>query len=427
MKILHLVPGTGNFYCGACLRDAALVRGLRERGHDVVMQPLYLPVVLETTEVRERVRLGGINLFMQVKHRAFRKSSAWLERLLDAEGLLRMSAHLSGMTRARDLGEMTLACLQGPEGPQARAWADLIQWITEDLQPDVVSVSNSLISGVAGALKAETELPVVISLQGEDVFLDALPEPFREQAWSQLSQNAANVDRFVAPSGFYSKHMRQRLGLGEEKVATVPNGVDLETFRPRPEVQDPGPPSIGFLARLCHGKGLHLLVEAFIQLKRQNAVPDLQLQIAGACTPADRPFMKTQVRELAKAGVSEDVRWHPNVDLNQKVFFLQNRTVFSVPTVYPEAFGLYAAEALACGVPLVQPDHGAFPELVGETGAGKLVEPKNAEALAEGLKELLLDSDAHEKAVLAALKAAKTRFSADSMCEEYESVLETLA
>ena len=66
--------------------------------------------------------------------------------------------------------------------------------------------------------------------------------------------------------------------------------------------------------------------------------------------------------------------------------------MLSVPTLYREPKGLYVLEALANGVPVVQPDHGAFPELIAATGGGVLVEPGRPEVLAAALEALIDDS-----------------------------------
>ena len=83
MRILQLTPGTGSFYCGSCLRDVALVRALRGRGHEATISPLYLPFALETEEdpsATEPVRMGGINVYLQQKAPLMGRLPAWLTR-----------------------------------------------------------------------------------------------------------------------------------------------------------------------------------------------------------------------------------------------------------------------------------------------------------------------------------------------------------
>ena len=126
----------------------------------------------------------------------------------------------------------------------------------------------------------------------------------------------------------------------------------------------PASPVLGYLARLCPLKGLDILVDAFLQLKSTDKYPDLRLEIAGGMTAEDEPFVDEQRRKLTQAGLTECFSIRPNVDRDQKLDFLRKLSIFSVPSRYPEAFGLYVIEALAAGVPVVLPESGAFPELV---------------------------------------------------------------
>lgn len=391
MRILHLVPGTGNFYSGVCLRDHALVRQLRAEGHDARLIPLYLPLILDQPEPGlEKTRLGGVGLYFQQHSAFFRWLPRPVQQLLDARPILRLASACMSMTRARDLGVMTVGSFQGLEGPQRKAWRQLIEFLKRDPRPDVISISLGLLAGLAKPIKEEIGCRVVVSLQGEDVFLDHLPEPWKTEAWGQLAATRAFVDRFIAPSEFYANRMRERLGLENGNPVVARNGPGCDEFQPAFESQNGAPPAIGFLARQCHGKGLDLLVDAFIQLKRNPDTPrNLRLRIGGSMTGADRKFVREQRQKLADSGLADSAEFCPNLSFEAKLKFIQSLTALSVPARYPEAFGLYAAEAMACGVPIVQPNHGAFPELIEIAGSGRVCEPRNAESLAEALGQQL--------------------------------------
>ncbi len=177
----------------------------------------------------------------------------------------------------------------------------------------------------------------------------------------------------------------------------VPNGTALEGYPvelARPAMD--APPVIGYLARFTRGKGLGLLVEAFIVLKKRGRFPNAKLRCAGSMTDGDARYVETLKARLAAAGCAEDVEWRPNVSREEKIAFLEGLTVFSVPATYGEAFGMYVIEALAAGVPVVLPNHAAFPELVAATGGGRLfelgaTEPESAARLAEALENMLAD------------------------------------
>jgi glycosyltransferase involved in cell wall biosynthesis len=148
---------------------------------------------------------------------------------------------------------------------------------------------------------------------------------------------------------------------------------------------------LGFFARMCREKGLDTLVSAFIALRKRGRVTNLKLRIGGSCGPADEPLVNELRQVLNKEGLADEVDFHPNLDRAAKLAFFHTLTVFSVPAVYGEAFGLYLIEAMAAGVPVVQPRIGAFPELVEATGGGLTCVPGDPQALAEAIESLLLD------------------------------------
>jgi glycosyltransferase involved in cell wall biosynthesis len=337
MRVLHLTPGTGNFHCGSCLRDNALIKALRVRGHDAIMSPLYLPLVTDREEASpdQPIRVGGISLYFQQKMPWFHRLPRFVHRWLNRPGLLKFAAKGMGMTSAKMLGEMTVGSLKGREGKQWGEWHQLINWIKQEAKPDVVSLSNSLLSGLAPALAEEVGVPVLVSLQGEDSFLDTLIEPWRSEAWEAMQTNARSVSRFIAPSAFYQRLMAERLGVPLEKIAVLPNGLDLTPF-PVAEA-DPNWPTIGYLARMIHGKGLGTLVDAFIELTRRKSLPRVRLRIGGAFTPMDEAYVREQQAKLAAAGCAERVTWHPNLSFEEKMRFLGELSVFSVPATYGEA------------------------------------------------------------------------------------------
>jgi glycosyltransferase involved in cell wall biosynthesis len=421
MRIVQLVPGTGNFYCGSCLRDNALVHGLRANGHQVLMVPLYLPLVTDEPAENKNVPifLSGISVFLEQKFPGFRHTPDWFNRALSSPGLLRLTANLAGMTTAKDLGESAVSMLQGAGSRQTREVERLVAWLRAQGAPDVICLSNSLLSGLAQRLKQELKVPIVSNFQGEDSFLDGLAEPYRQQSWELLAKRCAEVDHFIAVSQYYSDLMRRRLGLAPERVSVVYPGVAIEDFGPDSQRQEP--PVIGYLARMHHSKGLSTLVEAYLKLKERNRLPGLRLRIAGAQTNADHRFVEGLRQRLAS--VSKDVEFLPNLDRPAKLTFYRNISLFSVPATYGEAFGLYLLEAWASGLAVVQPRHGAFPELLGKTGGGVLCEPDDSVALAESLERLLLDPSQAQRLGQAGRKAVEQEFTIQTMTRNTEGVL----
>ena len=426
MRIIHLTPGTGTFHCGSCLRDNALVKALRARRHDALMVPLYLPMVTdrEVQASEQVVRVGGISLYLQERLPLFRFAPGFVKRWLDHPKRLRFAAGFMGMTSAADLGRMTLGSLAGESGNQWPEWRKLIEWLKTQPKADVVSLSNSLLSGLAGPLTRELGAPVLCSLQGEDSFLDSLPEPWREQCWAAMRENARHVARFVAPSRYYARAMSKRLAVPMERIAVIPNGIDVNSFAEA--APDLNLPVIGYLARMIPGKGLTTLVDAFTEMVRRNNVPRLRLKIGGAKTPADEKYVAGLEKKLAEAGCAERVSWHPNMSFDEKRRFFRDVTVFSVPATYGEAFGLYLVEAMACGIPVVQPRSGAFEEIIESTGGGVLCAPDDPASLVEGLEALLLDPARREAIGKKAMASARASFTSAAMAERFESAITSL-
>lgn len=423
MRIVQLTPGTGNFYCGSCLRDHALAKALRALGHEIIIVPLYLPMVVEEEDPAQPVGplfLGGINMYLQLKSAFFRRTPRWLDRFFDRESLLRKVVSRSNMTSPRELGELTVECLLGGGGRQKKEVAKLIDWLKTQPKPDIVVFSNGLLVGVAAAVKEALGTPVVCTLQGEDSFLDTLPEPYRERAWDLFREKGAEIARFVAVSEYHAGVMRQRLRMGSEKIASVLNGIDFTGLVADPEKRVE-PPIIGYLARMCMGKGLHTLVDAFIDLRQRTTV-EARLHLAGAMTAVDHDFVESQRKKLADAGFAEDVEFTPNLKAEQKNEFLQRLSVLSVPACYGESFGLYVIEALACEVPVVQPNHGAFPEILGKCGGGVLCDPDDPTSLADSLEIMLTLEDRRRKLGHEGGLKARQYFTSERMAKEVAAI-----
>lgn len=426
MNIVQLTPGAGAMYCGNCLRDNALVAELRRQGHDVTMVPLYLPLTLDEADesAGTPVFFGGISVYLEQKSPLFRRAPNWIRRLLAADGLLRWAAGRAAKTRAADAGDLMLSMLRGEEGNQAAELDELLAWLRRQPKPDLVCISNALLVGLVRRLKAELGTKVVCTLQGEDSFLDALPEPQRGEAWRLLAERAREVDWFIAPSRYFADRMTQRLGLQPERVTVIHNGLNLEGYtgpaatRRESRLTENAAPVLGYLARMCPEKGLDTLVEAFIHVKRRERIPRLKLHIAGSCGPGDEAFVKSLRRRLAEAGYIGETVFSPNLSRAEKVGLLESLSVFSVPARYGEAYGLYVVEAMAAGVPVVQPRTAAFPELIAATGGGVLCEPDDAKSLADAIESLLLEPARARALGAAGRQAVFERFNIEARTDE---------
>jgi glycosyltransferase involved in cell wall biosynthesis len=121
---------------------------------------------------------------------------------------------------------------------------------------------------------------------------------------------------------------------------------------------------------------------------------------------------------LHEQGHSANVDFRPNLSRTEKLDFLQSLSVFSVPAAWKEAFGLYIIESLAAGVPVVQPNHGAFPELIAATGGGVLYAAEDETALAESLETLLLAPERARELGRTGRAAVVEKYGVETMARE---------
>src|SRR2546429_296910 len=421
MNIVQIPPGAGGMYCGNCFRDNALVAALRQQGHAVLMVPLYLPMTLEEEDqsAGTPIFFSGVNVYLEQKSPLFRHAPGGLHHLLESPALLKWAAGRAARTRAEEVGDLTISMLRGEAGNQARELDELIAWLQQKPHPDVICLSNALLVGLVRKLKQELRSPVVCMLQGEDYFLDSLPQPQRDEAWKTLAERAAEADLFIAPSRYFSGLMTKRLGLPTDRVRVVFNGINLEGYSTvtNYELRLRSSPVLGYFARMCPEKGLDRLVDAYILLKRRERTKHLKLRVGGGCGPSEEPFVHALRERLKTNGVLHDVEFHPNLDRQAKLEFLRSLSVLCVPALYSEAFGLYVVESLASGVPVVQPRAASFPELIEATGGGVLYEPGDVKALADAVEGLLADPENLRALGEAGRKAVWKAFSAERMAE----------
>lgn len=389
MKILSIAAGAAGMYCGSCLRDNALAAELLRRGHDVILLPLYTPLRTDEPSVAHRkVFFGGISIYLQQLSGVFRHTPRLLDRLWDAPWALKLASRSSLPVSPQQLGELTVSMLEGAGGIHAREVDKLVEWLRHETPPDVVNLPNSLLIALAAPLKEALRRPVCCTLQGEDLFLEGLPEPYRTRALDLIRRHLPHVDAFLPVSRFYADFMAAYLEIPREKMRVVPLGVNAADFSAAPE---PGgrPFTVGFLARVAPEKGLHVLAGAFLHLAQRGEFSGV-VKAAGYLPPESRTYLSDILKRVADAGLASRFHYMGEVDRAGKIEFFRSIDAFSLPCTYGEPKGLSVLEALAAGVPVVQPRVGAFPEMLERTGGGLLVDPGPAN-LAAGLQELARD------------------------------------
>ncbi len=404
-------------FCGNCFRDNALVAALRGKGHDVLMVPLYLPLTLDEENQSAGVPIffNGVNVYLGQSSPFYRRAPGWIRRIVGSERVLKWAANRAGKTRAEDVGDLTVSMLNGEEGNQSRELAELLAWLKTQPKPDIVCLSNSLLLGLTRELRAGLNVPLVCLLQNEAPYIDSMPDGLRDEVWAIMAERAKDIDCFIAPSRFYADKMIERLGLPADKMRVIHNGINLDGYEPAKH--PPDSPALGFFSRMCRDKGLDALVDAFIALKKNNRIPNLKLSIGGGCGPGDEPFVKELRDKLHAKALLGDVDFHPNLSREEKQEFLRSLSVLSVPAQFGESFGFYVIEAMAAGVPVVQPRCASFPELIEITGGGITYEPADRETLAATLESFLHDPVKARKLGQAGREAVHEKFSIDTMAQ----------
>jgi glycosyltransferase involved in cell wall biosynthesis len=389
VRILSFTGGAGSMYCGSCLRDNALAAALLARGHDVVLTPVYTPTRTDERNVSQaQVFFGGISVFLEQQVPLFRHTPRIFDRLWDAPWVIELASKRQIKVDPRSLGEMTVSMLRGERGFQAKEVEKLLAWLRREPKFDVINIPYALLLGLAEPLRRELHVPICCTLQGEDLFLDGLGEPYRTQSMELIRSASRFVDAFLPVSEYYRDYMPGYLGLPAAKMRLVPLGINMEGYAPRPPRRSGEPFTIGYLARIAPEKGLHALCEGYRALRAMSGVGRSRLVAAGYLAPEHRPYLDRLVSQMREWGLAGEFEYRGEVDRAQKTAFLQSLDVFSVPATYEEPKGMFLLEALANGVPVVQPRRGAFPEIVRNTGGGVIVEPDDPGALAAALNEL---------------------------------------
>ncbi len=426
MRVLAILPGSGgSFYCQNCLRDIAVAAALRQRGHAVTLMPLYLPATAEMPAPDAvPVFYGAVTLYLRHRYAFLRHlPRAWFKPL-DAWPVLRLAARFAGSTSASGLEDLTLSMLRGPDGRQADELQRVSEWVAAlpaDEKPEVIVLSNALLAGLAKTLKQAAGCPVFCWLQDEHVWTDAMEPALRDTVVRVIADDARAIDGFIAVSAAYAKRMTQLLSLDPARVRVVFPSLDPKDYAATDVSRRPA--TVGFLSRLSAEEGFDRFVDAFLLLRRDARFAGVRLAATGGPS-ADKRFLKRQLSKLSAAGLLAEADISPRRFVNDRFGFLSGLTLLCVPGgAAPEAFGYYAIEAMAAGVPVVLPSQGAFPEIAAAAGCGTLVEAATPENLAETWAALLADPVRLRRESELGRVAASTVFSQAASAAALESVL----
>jgi glycosyltransferase involved in cell wall biosynthesis len=406
MNILSITAGAAGMYCGSCSRDNALAVELLRRGHRVTLLPLYTPTNPDEANVsNKRVLFGGISIYLQQYSSIFRKTPRLLDRLWDTPWVINAFASRSLSTDPKLLGDLTISMLEGDRGVLRKEFDKLLEWIADEPVPDVINLPNSLLIGLAAPLRRALKRPICCTLQGEDLFLNGLVEPYRSRAVALVREQVKDVDHFLSVSDYYVPIMSDMLTIPPGRISVVPLGINLAGYERATRADDTF--RVGYFARVAPEKGL-------------------RLEAAGYIAPAQAAYLDGIKSDLANAGLAGEFTYHGAVDRDGKLAFLQTLDVLSVPAPYDEPKGVFLLEAMGEGVPVVQPRRGAFTEIVEKTGGGVLVPPDDTKALAEALHDLWQDPARRERLGRAGFEGVREHYSITRSTDRLMAVYDSL-
>jgi glycosyltransferase involved in cell wall biosynthesis len=414
MRILSLTAGAAGMYCGTCLRDNALAKELIHQGHDVLLVPIYTPTLTDEENVSsKKVFFGGISVYLQQHYPIFRKLPGFIDQLWDSNWALKLATSGSIPVDPKLLGEMTVSMLSGENGFQAKEIRKLTDWLKQQPLPDVIDLPYTLLIGLAKPLSQALNRPIVCTLQGEDLFLEGLKEPWRSDCLQLIRSNLQYVDRFIAVSAYYAGFMADYLGIAHNRIDVAPLGISLDGHHPVERSYE-GPLRIGYFARIAPEKGLHILCEA-VSLMKEPA----DLRAAGYLPPQHASYLSDLQNQ-------HGLKYEGSPDRAGKIAFLQSIDVFSMPSPYADPKGLSLLEAMANGAPVVQPSRGAFPEIVGKTKGGVLYESDEPKTLAATLDQLAADRDRLRRLSASAARCVRERYSICEMASRTAEIYRTV-
>ena len=423
MRLLQFSAGAGAMYCGSCFHSNTLALHLGALGVDVTLVPLYTPTRTDEKNASTgHVFFGGVSVFLEEKIPFLRKTPKIFDAFWDSNAALHAVGLLNTSTDPASLGPMTVSMLKGEAGHQKKEFEHLSAWLDKQPRFEVALIPYALLLGLAPMLKARG-LKIACELQGEDLFLDGLVEPWRSEAKSLISQRSQDVELFIAGSRYYADMMSADLGIPREKVRIVHHGIDIDDRLMTRKTTSSPEFTVGFFARIAPEKGLHVLADAYIKFRERR--PDIKARLAagGYLGGEHRPYLLGIEEKLRAAGRAPEFHYHGSPDRQGKFEFLRSIDVLAAPTPYREPKGLFAMEAMACGVPVVLPRHGAFPEIVEITEGGLLHTAGDEAGLVSALEQLADDHEARQAMGERGAKAVREHFAAPLMAARTRDLL----
>jgi len=369
--------------------------------------------------------LGGISVYLEQRSILFRKIPSFLTQWLDKPGVVKFFTNRKSIqVEAEHLGNLTLSMLKCENGNQSRSFERAFKWIKDEAIPEIIDFSNLLIASLAPTIKQDLKIPIVVTLQGDDLFINELKDNHKELVIKELKRIAQSIDGFITFSDFYAQKMSNLLDIPIEKFHIVSLGINTEPFsnicRQGSENR-----TFGYFGRIAPEKGFHNAVDAFIKINK-NREPKIKMLSGGWLGESDRSYFEEQTKKIDQANLSEYFNYSEAPTLEEKKDFFSKIDVFTMPTDQEEPKGIPVLEALASGLPVVQPDKGVFSAMINTTKGGVLYDDRDPSALSQELLKLIDNRGKAEALGRTGRDNVKIHFSDDKMAVDTKSVYEKL-
>lgn len=422
MTITLITAGGAGMFCGSCMQDNTLAKALLKRGTQVTMLPLYTPLTLDDDLAESTpVFMGGIRLYLSHQYPWFRRLPRWMTTWLDSPAVLNYASKMGVSNDARQLGAMTVSMLKGTDGPQKALTLDVIDYITGHLKPDVVILSNTLLSGLVPALRERYSGKILGFLQGDDSFLDQLIEPYRSQTLDILHAAWSHYDGFLTYSDYYKHYIAEYLAIEPARIHVLPLGIDATPHTGQVKPLQAGAFTLGYFARIAPEKGFHLALETFAELHKRH--PHVRFRFGGYLHPTRETWMQAELAKYPHLN-NHITHFGSPETLSEKVRFFQQIDALCVPATFEEPKGIYVLEALANGVPVVLPAKGAFPELIASTQGGILTPDHNPQQLAGAISTWIENPAMHHQHATTGQQRLRSHHTSEKTAEALLNLLQ---
>ncbi|MFC1650036.1 glycosyltransferase family 4 protein [Candidatus Latescibacterota bacterium] len=274
---------------------------------------------------------------------------------------------------------------------------------------DIIHAHNAFPDAVAAVNAFGRNFPIVVTVHGSDINLFAEKPNLRPGIVEALKK----AECIICVSDSLKMKLRD-MGIRSNCVV-IPNGVDTGLFKPGDRIEacgllglDPGRPRILFVGNFVKVKGVEYLIRAMPSVLKKY--PDCELILLGA--ERGKKNVKEYQTLIASAGINDSVKIEPRIPHEELPTRMHASDILVLPSV-SEGFGLVAAEALACGIPVVATKSGG-PESIVRNGLGFLVPPCDPEALGDGILRALDGTGLLNSAAMAG--SIQERFSLNAVC-----------